>query len=343
MYIKNVSVKNYRNFGNTAFEIELKPFTLILGENNIGKTNLLDALGLIFSQEIIVFKKRILEIDDFNYETVQQFKKSVVDTKVKPVNVSFPEVQIDVVLTGMTTEQKAVVGDWSIKKDLSEAKITYLFAPRTNFDTIEWIKKQRDLLKQAEKISIDDQIRFIDFPIENYRYFLFGGDDPSKECELYFLRMLKMEFLDALRDAQKELTAGSDYRLLYRILRQRDETYYSDIKAILSNLENAIRTNSNLANIKQEVAVLLDKVSLQTEGMNNSIDFNFSSPEAAEILKKISMIYGTNPIDVARNGLGRNNLLYISLILSHLTTSGITGSDTKFRLIAIEEPEAHLH
>jgi putative ATP-dependent endonuclease of OLD family len=45
MIIKNIRILNYRNFRN--FEIELKPFTLIIGENNIGKTNLLNAIGLV--------------------------------------------------------------------------------------------------------------------------------------------------------------------------------------------------------------------------------------------------------------------------------------------------------
>ena len=57
MYISQIAIKNYRNFGNDLFKIDLKPFTLIIGENNIGKTNLLNAIGLIFSQEITIFKK----------------------------------------------------------------------------------------------------------------------------------------------------------------------------------------------------------------------------------------------------------------------------------------------
>ena len=89
--------------------------------------------------------------------------------------------------------------------------------------------------------------------------------------------------------------------------------------------------------------ILLDKVSLQSGESDNAIDFIFSSPEANELLKKISMIYGANPISVERNGLGRNNLLYISLILSHLSAQETGGGDTFFRLIGIEEPEAHLH
>jgi putative ATP-dependent endonuclease of the OLD family len=152
-----------------------------------------------------------------------------------------------------------------------------------------------------------------------------------------------MEFLDALRDAQKELIASGDYRLLYKILNQRDKTQYENIKKVLSELDVAVKQNPNLASIKAEVTELLDRVSLQTDATDNRIDFNFSSPETSEMLKKISLIYGSNPINVARNGLGRNNLLYISLVLSHLSVKGNRDQETYFRLIAVEEPEAHLH
>ena len=50
MYVKKLEIENYRNFKN--FSIDLKPLTLVIGENNVGKSNLLDSLGLIFSQEV---------------------------------------------------------------------------------------------------------------------------------------------------------------------------------------------------------------------------------------------------------------------------------------------------
>jgi putative ATP-dependent endonuclease of the OLD family len=59
------------------------------------------------------------------------------------------------------------------------------------------------------------------------------------------------------------------------------------------------------------------------------------------------MTYGASPITVARNGLGRNNLLYIALLLSQLSKPPlpITNDDSFvcFRFVGIEEPEAHLH
>ena len=115
------------------------------------------------------------------------------------------------------------------------------------------------------------------------------------------------------------------------------------------DLEQCVRNNDALREIKEDVAKLLQRVSLQTAVGDNTIDFQFSSPDAVELLKKIGMIYGANPINVDRNGLGRNNLLYISLVLSQVAKAqqapdGTTSDNpTFFRLIGIEEPEAHLH
>ena len=83
MFVSKLEIENYRNF--KEFSIDLKPLTQIIGENNIGKSNLLDSLGLIFSQEVSFFKRRTLEISDFNYETITTFKKAILDDSI-PAN-----------------------------------------------------------------------------------------------------------------------------------------------------------------------------------------------------------------------------------------------------------------
>ncbi|MHA1381918.1 MAG: ATP-dependent nuclease, partial [Candidatus Helarchaeota archaeon] len=137
--------------------------------------------------------------------------------------------------------------------------------------------------------------------------------------------------------------ASGEYRLLYRILVQKEKDKYDDIKSELKKLDDIVSKNMNLQSIKSDVKNLLNKVSLQSDISDNTIEFNFSSPEAHELLKKISLIYGSKPLSVDRNGLGRNNLLYISLILSQLSAFDVEDRDIFFRLITIEEPEAHLH
>jgi len=98
MYVSSLTVKNFRNFGDPPFTMELRPFTLILGENNIGKTNLLAAISLLFSQEISTIQRRNLEIDDINYQAVTDFKKQVADQTIEADSIIFPEVEIHVTL-----------------------------------------------------------------------------------------------------------------------------------------------------------------------------------------------------------------------------------------------------
>jgi putative ATP-dependent endonuclease of OLD family len=341
MYIYKLKIQNYRNF--SSLELDLQPFTLIIGENNIGKTNLLNAIGLIFSQEITIFKKRFLEIDDFNYDIVTAFKEKVANPSIKDFSeITLPIVKVEVFLQDFTDEQAAIVADWCINRELTEAKIVYEFSPQVSFKKDEWI------LKQRERANLDWQT--VDFPIDAYEYTIYGGNDTSNRCDMYFLRMLKMEFLDALRDAKKELVANSDSRLLYKILNRKELSNYDKIKEILGNLSKELKEdNQNLKDIKEDVNKLLEKVSLADTDTENKIDFDFTSPETSEILKKLGLTYGSNPISIERNGLGRNNLLYISLLLSQILEEEKIKAEQKirdftaFRFIAIEEPEAHLH
>ncbi len=342
MFIKRISILNYRNFGNPPFIIDLHPFTLILGENNIGKTNLLNALGLIFSQEITVFRKRTLELDDINYQSVKTFKTDICNLTKPPEGVQFPIVQIDAWITDMNEEQRAIAGNWAIDKDLVEAQITYIFSPKPGFNKVNWILKKREWLASTGE-SPEKWMSLLDFPIGDYRYSIYVGNNPERQVELSMLQMFRMEILEALRDATKELVASNEYRLLFRILNQRSDIQFSDIKQTLEDLEKKINKNENLLEIKNSVEILLNRVSLKSPNQDNSIGFNFSSIETSEILKKLGLVYGIEPIEISRNGLGRNNLLYIALLLSQLAAKDIQGDETWFRLIAVEEPESHLH
>lgn len=328
MRVSKVVIKNYRNF--KSFDIDLKEFTLVIGENNIGKTNFLTALGLIFSQDISFYKKRTLEIDDINFEAINDFKADVLNPAIPLSEIRLVNVKIEVYLTDFigNSKQEAVVADWLIDESLSIAKLTYHFSLRE--DLTLWVTDIR-----AKGISN------IDFPIKKYDYIVFGGLDETKQVDYYFLKMLKFEFLDALRDAKTQLIASGDYKLLYKVLSNLGEGKFENIKSTLQTLKEEVDKNPTLIELKESISTFLEKTSLVEKEDSNKVDFEFSKIEETEILKKLSLIYGNAPVTVERNGLGRNNILYISLILSHLIS--VNDNSNCFRIIAIEEPEAHLH
>jgi putative ATP-dependent endonuclease of the OLD family len=287
----------------------------------------------------------MLEVDDINYESIQEFKKEILTAK--PANeIVQPIVKIEAELDDFTPMQKAVVADWFIDENLETAKLTYKFYPK--LDLTKWIIEKRtsinnltQQLKESGEEFEKRKLDFIEFPIANYGFVILGGLEESKQADFYFLKALKFEFLDALRDAKTQLVASGDYRLLYKVLLNRGSNNYEAIKKTLGQLKKDVDENAELIEVKKEIKKFLDKTSLVEEEDHNAVDFSFSKPDENEMLKKLSLQYGNSPVTVERNGTGRNNLLYISLLLSHLIYKNIP--EILFRLIAVEEPESHLH
>lgn len=349
MYISNLEIKNYRNFKD--FSLKLKPLTLLVGENNIGKSNLLDSIGLIFSQEVSFFKRRMLEVSDFNHQCIIAFKSQVLDEAIPAENILYPEIKVVATLVDWDSSQEAVIADWYSNSQFTEASLTYHFAPIASFNKVAEINSQRAFIQAYRlrvgeevfnNISLREKLDLINFPISKYYYSIFGGNQRDSQANAYHLNQLKFELLDALRDAKTELVASHNSRLLFRVLNSKDEAEYQDLKTHLVGLQEAIDTNAALQSLKQNISIQLDKISLITEGENNLVDFIFSLPNVEDLLKKISLIYGSDSIKIERNGTGRNNLLFISLILSYIEDSTRPQSSF-FRVIGLEEPEAHLH
>ena len=183
MYISNLQIKNYRNFLN--FSIELKPLTLIIGENNVGKSNLLDSIGLIFSQDVSFFKKRQLEVADFNYNIIQAFKKCILDLEIKPEDIVFPIIEVEATLKNWDEDQEAVIADWFSNKECTEAKLRYVFEPISKFNKTEEIEAQRSFIAEYKKQIGEDKFQallesakldLLNFPISQYHYTIYGGN-----------------------------------------------------------------------------------------------------------------------------------------------------------------------
>lgn len=348
MYISKLTIKNYRTFRD--FSVKLKPLTLIVGENNIGKSNLLDCIGLILSQDVSYHKRRFLEVADFNYSSVVELKRQILENSVLADEIEFPKIIIQATFTDWNSDQGAVVADW-YESNLTDATLTYVFEPNTRFNKLEEVSQQREFLS-TYKSEIGDtlfndlpeqaKLDLVNFPIAKYHYYIYGGPSDASQANPFFLNQLKFELLDALRDACTELTASHYNRLLFRVLNSKPENDYQDLKAQLVGLQSAITNNGALQGIRQGIADQLDKISLATDDVSNAVDLLFSMPDVADILKKISIIYGENPIKIERNGTGRNNLLFISLMLSYIEDVTRFNS-VYFRVVGLEEPESHLH
>lgn len=71
MYISNVHIENFRNF--STVDVPLKPFTIIVGKNDTGKSNLVDAINILLYNSKGNYYAKSLSKYDFNSQCVNEF------------------------------------------------------------------------------------------------------------------------------------------------------------------------------------------------------------------------------------------------------------------------------
>jgi len=347
MFINKVKINNYRNFAE-GFEMPLNQFTVIIGENNVGKTNLISSMGLILSNDISFYRKRNLTIHDINIDCVNKFKDDILNLNIESKDVIFPEVSVEITLKGIEQDldQLAVIADWVTVDDFTEASLTYVYFCR-NLNRVDWVNTVRARVQNLVRIQDESDNDFrerqkllIELPLDYYYYLIYGGRDITRTVDYYFLNLLKFEYLDGLRDAKQELSTKNSYKLLYKVLMSQDLDSLHEFKSELISFQEKLSNDKNLNSVRKNIIKYLDDFVPEGDS-NNDVEFLFSDIEIQEMVKHLSLHFGDEKMSIDSNGLGYNNLLFISLVLSYLSVS--KDDHTIFRLIAIEEPEAHLH
>jgi predicted ATP-dependent endonuclease of OLD family len=345
MYISQIRIKNYRNFIDNTFQFN-PGMNVIIGHNNSGKTNVIRALQLVFDRDY----KNKPKIEDFNRN-----------------NIDFstpPKIEISVYIDEYNDkdEDKNVVYDWLIK-DSPEytAQLTYVFELPTKHHEeynilIEECKDDNDEFIQDECLRVIDKKL-----LPKYVSRIYGGY-PSKQekVEIENLERFDFQFLDAIRDAESQMFYGNNtilrdvlyYFLDYDLTEgQGYENLSQETQNELKKRENEFKENST--NLLESLIGRIDDDKIlqysKETGANKGGDPNFDAEiTEQELLFALRLIVEKSgfKIPIKNNGLGYNNLLFIALVLAKMQmySSSFMGDNAKiFPILAIEEPEAHLH
>lgn len=308
MHISKIEIKNYRNFKDVSFSTNSK--MVIIGENKSGKTNLLQAIRLVLDDSL-PDSKRYLEKNDFNFDINNPIENGEEIT----ISIEFSKFSDD-------NELLSIFCDYLIAKDI--AKITYKYTPKP-----EIAEKKK---KTGEKLSIND-----------YMYYFYGGNNALNVIyKNEFLSILRMRTLDAIRDVENdmELWSKSPLKSLLtndKIINQEQlNEQLEKIQKEILDTTNSFK-NSDIIKFLQENIdkYLKDVAGVATIKTNINLEGN---TDANNILKIIKIFSGNNEHSIhslSQESLGLNNLLYYSLFML---------AEKPFKsIVAIEEPEAHLH
>ena len=348
MYISGIEIKNFRSFDNINIDFH-EGVNVLIGHNNSGKSNLLRALAIIFDRTV----KKQLSVEDFNNSlTIDSLKKQspkiVITVRIKQSENE-----------DLMTDELITVSNWLTKlEEPYEAKIQYEF-----FLPISEEKNYVDTVNKANnKEEIWNIIRsqFIRLYISK----IWGGNPENQvPIDNDNLNKFDFQFLDAIRDVERDMFSGRntllksviDFFLDYDIksdkniteeeqkmkLQERKDIFSTHSSQLIKNIQERLDSgNQEILSYIEEIGASYDKSTPDFEGQ-------LSESEIYMVLQLIVRQTTGMSIPITHNGLGYNNLIFMALLLSKMQADSdgeFLGSNAKvFPILAIEEPEAHLH
>jgi putative ATP-dependent endonuclease of OLD family len=306
-YISRIEIQNFRNFRHLA--IDLDPTAVFVGQNKSGKSNLVDALRLIFDPSLPDTARR-LRPEDFWDGLEKPFAGAVIEVKVHLRD--FDD----------NKAAKALLGDCLVEKEPLTAAVTYQFRPRDH----------------AEGEKLDD------LGEEDYDFIVFGGTDESNPMGYELRRWLALVVLPALRDAQTDLQnwRRSPLRpLLERVRKQIADEELEDVRDKLDEAKETLLAAKPVKELIDALNARMKELAGPVQAVVTELDFAPSEP--VQLFRSLRVFIeerSTKPI--ADASLGTANMLFLALLLQDLEMRQ-SAKEIVSTIMAIEEPEAHLH
>jgi putative ATP-dependent endonuclease of OLD family len=315
-----IRVADFRSLTN--IEVQLDDLTVLVGANNAGKTSLLDAF-----QFAIGANRRLLGKEDIRLgqedADVPKDRRAIVDILIRPVGVdgktidTFPDGSFWTGLWGtgiaQDEQQNDMVGIRSV---------------------LEWSDVHGDY--RTTRKFLKEWKPFADW---------LGAEDGGTVSAVH-IEPIALHYIDAKRDLGDDLrTRGSFWRRLTDDLGLSDEdiekleTALSEInKTIVDKSEVLQHLRENLTELQKVIAfekagIDIAPVPRHLRDLSRGVDVSLNSG-------------GASAFPLTRHGMGTRSLaslLVFRAFASWRQERAEEGGDEVHTLLALEEPEAHLH
>ncbi len=304
MRLSRIAITNFRNF--KALDVQLGQHAVMLGENKVGKTNLLFALRLILDPALPDSMRR-LRLDDFW------------DGLPRPLALD-DAIEISVEFQGFEKSENllAVLADHLVKPDPMVARITYRYQPVAG-------------LKEAPRSEAD------------YEFIIFGGGRPDNTVGYDLRRWMPLDLFPALRDAESDLARWSRSPLRPLLDRASRTIDRKELNAIAGEVHTTTSKIAKLPELATVVGEVNDELTAMV-GSKHAVEtaLGFTPTEADRLIRSLQLMIDGGKRGVAEASLGSANVLYLAL--KQLEQQFLVDEgERQHTFLAIEEPEAHLH
>lgn len=313
--IKTIRIAGFRGLEN--IEVALEQTTILTGMNNTGKTSFIKALQLALGN------RQFVSHDDFFIRENMASEKIIIDLLIVPID--------NGKRCGDFSE------DWEELFTTDRIRIDnmdYAFVPlRTiiKFDKNKNIyKTQQFILQEWPEFKQEDDVNWFD-------------STNGKDISFYFDE-IPFFYMDAQRDILDDMKLRSSYlgKMISKI------EYSSAAKEIEDKIkllnDEVVSSSYILSNIKTTLEELDTAMDTHSEG----IEITPFAKKIRDLNKNLSIYYADQQesFSMEYHGMGTrswSSLLTLKAFISLLSFNAKENMNVFFPILAIEEPEAHLH
>lgn len=309
MRIDQVTVKNFRNLAE--IEVPLQPGTVLVGENRVGKSNFIHALRLVLDPTL-PNSERYLRREDF-WDGLSD------GTSGWDPMVAAEEIEVSIDFSDFENEPAALtaLSEALIEGDPMVARLTYRYAPRA--DTGDG-----------------------DRPAYEWR--IFGGDREDSSISSDLRGYVWVAYLQALRDVQGDLASWTRSPLRSLLQAAADAASDEELAKAAAAITEAQATIADLEPVKELADAITERTTLMAgEHLALEAELGVAPLEPMRLIRNLRIFMdGEAHRPLGNASLGTLNVLYLALLDLRLEQR-LNVAEIAHVLMAIEEPEAHLH
>ena len=303
MRLSRIKIENFRNF--SSFDVQLSGNVVVVGENRVGKSNLVYALQLILDASLSDNTRQLGLLDFWDgLEGPSADDKIVVSIEIKDF-----EDDMDVL---------RVLTDYRLDDDPETVRLTY---------------ECRACAGLEDAPASDDDLTFL----------CYGGEDETRLFGHELRRRIAMEVLPALRDAEGSL--GTWRRsplkpLIEKVFSGMEREDLEDVSEAVKAATGKLAEFEEVKSLEESIGTLFTAMSGPRQDIKPSLGFNPTDP--VRLYRTIRLLIDEGRRGISDASVGSANLVFLSLKSLELQQM-IEDDRRDHTLLVIEEPEAHLH
>ena len=314
MHLKEIQIKNFR--GIRELTLPLGSLCILIGENNSGKSSILDAIQICLSKSLSSNRQ---PFDDYDYH----LESSTSDPEKSPpieITMTFSEIKIDEWDTNINR-----IFDETVQADPNGKLRTIIVRVTSQFD--------------ATSNAYDNKAEF-----------LTSKGDPLNVSNLsqtfYGLRQFVPHFhLDSLRNAASAFRASSQFWKPFLSSPTISDKERESFEQSLQELNQAIlNKHTSFESIKEHLGKTSKYLPL---GSEEPVTIEAVPTRIFDVLSRTQVLLEAKTgahIPIIRHGSGTQSFAVICLLAAFMQNKLEKGNGNKsYPIVTLEEPEAHLH